>query len=223
MQAAQEDLKRCLGGAIINQTTPKKKCSKLLAAEKNRDELTAQFTPEHPSVREAENAVRKAQAACDKEDPSVPTKSVSPAECVASAKRRIEYLRAKEAEIEKKKGVKPKLERQWAELNLDVTTIELEYTEFKKALRSVTRERSINANEFKESFVLVDPPRVPEIPSYPDRNQFMFIGIGVTFVIGMLLALSREAFRQTFVDAREVEEQTGLPVLSSLPSVTNES
>src|SRR5205823_1282582 len=114
---------------------------------------------------------------------------------------------------------KPKLQRRWSELSVEATTLETQMTALREGRARTMKERSIAANEFKDSFVLVDVPRVPELPSYPDRNQFLMFGAAVTFILAMFVAVARESLRQTFADARELEEQTGIPVLASLPHI----
>ncbi len=43
----------------------------------------------------------------------------------------------------------------------------------------------------------------------------------ITAIIGLLLATIREAFRQTFLDPQEFEEQTGLQGRAVLPDIND--
>jgi uncharacterized protein involved in exopolysaccharide biosynthesis len=227
---AQGDLRKCLGGAVEQVTKPKTKktpsCLKLREAEKERDSLLKDLQPVHPAVVQIERRIQELGPACEREhepsDGSPVRAGMSEQECIAATKARIQKLTNQRIELEQGVSKKPQLARKWAELNLEVSTLDTEYTAFKETYRKVNKERLIAANEFRDSFVLVDPPRIPELPSYPDRNQFMLFGMAITFVIGVFLATSREALRQTFADAREVEEQTGIPVLVALPNISEE-
>lgn len=228
---AEGEMKRCYGGTPAVEEAPKNKvkntpgCRRLRELERNREEVLSRVTAQHPEGIAIENEVRKQKAICDREvDPTdSPVKAgMSPEECAAAVRGKIQRLNTRKIELQAGASKKPKLERRWAELNLEMSALDTEWTALKETYRKTNKERLIAANEFKDSFVLVDLPRIPELPSYPDRNQFMMMGIAITFILGMAIAVSREALRQTFADAREVEEQTGLPVLASLPSIAEE-
>jgi uncharacterized protein involved in exopolysaccharide biosynthesis len=226
MERANTEMKRCYGG--VAEPAPKKKdgpaCRRLRELERGRDDVLSRVTENHPEAIAAIGEVKKAQGACDREqDASDPIKAgMSPEECVAAVRGKISRLNEQKLALEKGASKKPKLERKWAELNLEASALDTEWIALKETYRKTVKERLLAANEFKDSFVLVDPPRVPELPSYPDQRQFMMIGMMLTFVVGLGIAILREALRQTFVEAREVEEQTGLPVLASLPPITDE-
>jgi uncharacterized protein involved in exopolysaccharide biosynthesis len=225
---ANRDLKRCYAPQSEPAPRPKKKatpgCQKLRTLERDRDSMLSQFTANHPSVIAAEQLIKQQQAVCDKEssaseDGDGVRAGMTPQECVAAVTARIKRLSEYKVELEKGASKKPKLQRRWSELSVEAGTLETQLTALKETHARTLKERLIAANEFKDSFVLVDPPRVPELPSYPDRNQFLAFGVAVTFIIAMFLAVLFEALRQTFADARELEEQTGIPVLASLPNI----
>jgi uncharacterized protein involved in exopolysaccharide biosynthesis len=222
---SNQDLKRCYNPQVEAAPKPRKRtpgCVQLKKLEDAREALLKQFTPNHPSVIAADKDIKAQKEVCDQEmdaagdDVSRPR---SPAECVAATTARIKRLNEQKAELEQGASKKPKLERKWAELTAEAATLELQMTALRETHNRTIKERLIAANEFRDSFVLVDPPRVPELPSYPERTQFMMFGAAITFILGMLTATIREALRQTFVDARELEEQTGIPVLASLPNI----
>src|SRR5207253_994600 len=109
-------------------------------------------------------------------------------------------------------------QREFAELSLQTQTYASELRDLLSRQQQILRERVVAANRFQENFQLVDPARVPEIPSEPDRNKMMMAGMAMTAAIGILLAAVREAMRQVFIDATEFEEQTGLQVFAVPPN-----
>jgi hypothetical protein len=223
---AKKDLKRCYG-ATVEPSAPRPKratpgCTRMRELEKERDALLAQFTKDHPTVIAAQKAIEKQKGVCEREqdaadDGGGPRPGASPAECAASATARIKRFEERKFEFEKKNSKKPKLQREWAQLNIDTNAFELQMKALNESEARATKDRLLAANEFRDSFVLVDPPRIPELPSSPDRNQFLGFGMAMTLLVGMLFATAREALRQTFADARELEEQTGIQVLATLP------
>jgi uncharacterized protein involved in exopolysaccharide biosynthesis len=229
LRRTELEMKRCYGAAAPEEAprAPRIKntpgCRRLRELEKSKDDVLSRVTAQHPEAIAIENEIKKQSAICEREaDPSdVGMKpGMSPEQCAAAVRDRVSRLNSKKIELQSGASKKPKLERRWAELNLEGAALDTEWTALKETYRKTVKERLIAANEFKDSFVLVDLPRIPELPSYPDRNQFMLMGIAITFILGVSLAVGREALRQTFVDAREVEEQTGLSVLASLPSIS---
>lgn len=230
IRRAESEMKRCYGGVPEEAPRAKAKntpgCRRLRELQKTREDVLGKVTPQHPEAIAIENEIKKTTAVCDREvDPAAEVAikpGMSPEECATVVRTKISRFNEKKLELQKGASGKPKLERRWAELNLEASALDTEWTALKETYRKTVKERLIAANEFKDSFVLVDPPRIPELPSYPDRNQFMMMGIAITAFLGVAIAVAREALRQTFVDAREVEEQTGLPVLASLPSIADE-
>ena len=114
---------------------------------------------------------------------------------------------------------KPRLQRRWAELSLKANALTSEYRGLLQGESKVKNDLLLSANEFQEKFRLVDKAQVPQLPKEPTKSKFMGIGMVLTALIGLLLAVIREALRQTFLDATEFEQQTGLQVLATLPCI----
>lgn len=65
---------------------------------------------------------------------------------------------------------------------------------------------------------LIDAAQQPEIPVKPKRKVIMLGALGAGLVLGLLLALLRSALiEQRLQDPHEVEENTHLPVFSTIP------
>ena len=143
----------------------------------------------------------------------------SQAQCVDAARAKIAVLHREKADIEKKAIRKPRLQREWRELSVRANNLESNMRALVESRDRAIGQRLVAANNFQETFQLVDSPRVPELPSKPDRNQFLIIGMALTAILGLGLAAVREALRQTFLGAQEFEEQTGLQVLAVLPDI----
>lgn len=218
-------LEGCFGEVVETMAAPKRKmtpaCRRLDEAEADRDLMLSQFTESHPAVRALENKIVDLEAQCAGSSAGVGATTrgkMSEAECAAAARAKLERLSEERLALDRGSSKTPELERQWAELNLEASALDSEYSAVRQAHRRVHKDRLIAANEFRDSFVLVDPPRVPEVPSHPEKGAFMVVGMAITALVGLGLATLREALRQTFVDAREVETETGLLVLVTLPA-----
>ena len=115
----------------------------------------------------------------------------------------------------------PRKKAEWAEIQQNVTALTTEYSQLLNRKNEVQRDRLLAASNFQENFQLVDPAKIPNIPTEPKKGKFMGVGIGLTAAIGILLAVGREGFRQTFVSAKELEEATGMQVVAVLPNISN--
>lgn len=197
--------------------------------ERQLQEAKARFTESHPEVKRLENEVRKQKTLVDAENRELDGLAVvgkSPEEVqrarVARAEARLRELMEQRVTMEKKAIKRPELQREWADLSMEVGQLQMSYSQDVGTRDKLLRDRMVAANQFQENFQLVDPARRPEVPSEPDRNKFMFIGMAITAIIGLLASVVREALRQNFVNATEFEEQTGLQVFAVLPDIKGE-
>ncbi|MCK6544679.1 hypothetical protein L6R52_02335 [Myxococcota bacterium] len=229
LERTKKELEACFGGAVEVATAPKRSstpaCRRLDDAEAEREVMLGQFTASHPAVMALDNKISDLEAQCAKSgagDRPAARGKMSETECAAAARAKLGRLSEERLALERGASKTPELERQWAELNLEASALDSEYSAFREAHRRVNKDRLVAANEFRDSFVLVDPPRVPEVPSHPEKGAFMLAGMVITAIVGLSLAILREALRQTFADAREVEAEAGVPVLVTLPALTRD-
>lgn len=227
----ERNLRRCYAGV---RAKPKKKraatlgpaCRALEALKRERAALMGRLTASHPDVLRMDERVRKQAPACAREAGSTQETEggiqpgMNQQQCVALARGRLAKLHRDRVDIQKKAIKKPQLQSEWAELTLQVGQLESELRALQERRARVSRERRTAAYEFEENFKLVDPPRVPGLAAKPVRTRFMLIGMLITAIIGLLIAVVREATRQTFADAQELADETGLTVLAKLPKLS---
>ncbi len=202
---------------------------RLMQLQAELQEVKARYTDSHPEVVKKSREVNEQRQKAAAEQAGVPTDLPSAGSGeeakkarITKAQARLDDLLRQKVDVEKQSIKKPQLQREYAELSLAASTYQSELRELYSRRETTRRERTVAANRFQENFQLVDPARVPEIPTEPDRNKMMITGIGLTAVLGLLLAAIREAMRQVFVDATEFEEQTGLQVFAVLPNIKKE-
>ncbi len=104
-------------------------------------------------------------------------------------------------------------------------------------LQALEREATVNGNlleamlnRAKETFGraeieqpdarLISPASMPERPSYPPKALIILLGTLAGVLLGSLAALMREGADRTFHRADEVENITGLPVMSMVPALS---
>lgn len=198
-------------------------CRALRGLKADRDAALNQFTANHPTVVSLDSQIKAATPACtrEREASGAPiTKKMNKAECIAAANKRIKALHERRLAAVTKGIKRPKLMQEWLEISSQAAQYESQIRALKEKKAKTFEDRVMGSSNFTDNFSLVDAPRVPDIPVKPHRNQFLMTGIAITAIIGILIALAREALRQKFLDPKEFEEQTGLDVLAVLPDIT---
>ena len=138
---------------------------------------------------------------------------------MANAKARLKTLLQKRSAEAAKLIQKPKLQQEWQSLSLKVQTLNSEVRELLERRAEVVQNQRLAQSNFYENFQLVDPAMMPKEPVEPKIQKFGGIGMFLTAALGILLAVLLEGLRQTIVNSQELEEATGIAVLSSLPAI----
>ncbi|MCB9653794.1 MAG: hypothetical protein H6729_06655 [Deltaproteobacteria bacterium] len=234
IRAAESDMKRCFSSADEPEPTPSRpqrvgpQCQALRNLQRERDGLLQQYTENHPAVTRKTSEIQAQGELCQTErekdqnreaERGVRKPSMTPDQCRMLVAERIQRLHVRKADLEKTSIRKPGLQSEWARLSAEASQLESQQRAMLERRARTVQDRLLAANSFQENFQLVDPPRVPGLPSKPNRNQLMVMGMLLTAALGIGLAALLEAFRQTFSHPSEVEEQTGLAVLTELPPV----
>ncbi len=68
-------------------------------------------------------------------------------------------------------------------------------------------------------FRVIDPPRVPPIPSSPNRPLLYTLVLVVGLLLGIALAFAMSQIRPMFSDRETLREFTGLPLLGSVSMI----
>ena len=201
--------------------------------KKNLDGLRLKYTELHPDIiatkrivaqlqqQKMEDAKLKAatpvtRISSSAENPVYQQLSVA----VAEAEARVASMQARVAEYEERyKQIKaaanqvPQVEADFTQLNRDYSVHKDNYEKLLARRESAQISGELDATKGTVDFRIVDPPRVPLVPSGPNRPLFMSLvflggllgGIGVAFFISQV--------RPSFSDPRTLREVTGLPLL----------
>jgi len=213
--------------------------AQLRAAEAGLQAMLLRLKPEHPDVVRQKRVIAELQRRVDSVAASTPMSAapvLSPAEIarrnrlqearaaiinidrqIAQKTAQEQQLRGALTEYQRRIEAAPTRESQLAELTRDYATLQDMY----KGLLAKKQESQISANlerrQIGEQFKILDPARLPEKPSSPNRPRFYAIGVFAAIAIGLLIAATMEYFDRALRSEDDVRIAVGLPVLAAIP------
>lgn len=198
--------------------------------QSNLDQLLLNFTEKHPDVIEIRRRIKDLEEQKKKDDAALGPNALSgnpiyqqmqmslvEAEAqAASLKARVADYQGRVDRLKQMVDTVPKVEAELSQLNRDYEINKRNYEALLSRHESATMSEQAELTGDDVKFRVVDPPRVPLLPSAPNRLMLMsmvfFGGIGA----GLALAFVLYQIRPTFDDRRTLKEVTGYPVLGSI-------
>jgi polysaccharide chain length determinant protein (PEP-CTERM system associated) len=211
--------------------------------------LRLKFKPEHPDVVSAEKQIatleKKAEAEALQQPVSgtgQPTRTLTPAE--ASRQTRITQMRAELQNLERRMVAyqaeekrlqdvmanyrarverSPAREVELAELQRDHDALQASYSSLAKRAQEAEVAVNLERLQVGEQFRIVDPARIPERPSGPDRLRFSLIGLALGLALGVAIAGLLEYRDSSLRTEADVLVALSLPVVAMIPTMVTTS
>ncbi len=79
----------------------------------------------------------------------------------------------------------PKLEEEYTDLVRDYTVIKTQFEQMRAQQATAELKAKVAGSAAAESYVLINPARVPEDPVQPDRLALMFLGVVLSIAAGL--------------------------------------
>jgi polysaccharide chain length determinant protein (PEP-CTERM system associated) len=200
--------------------------------------LQTRYTADHPDViktKEALKQIDKKIAAANTlvaEGKVSPNKSsaLEPAEIVqlrASIRQLDDVVKSKtrdqdriQQEIRSYQAriqLSPMVEEQYKKLSRDYDTAQKFYDDLLKKRNESEMATELERQQQGEQFSVMDPPNLPEKPTFPNRLLITLGGLAAGVVIGIGSTAVLEMRDQSFRTEQEVTSTLKLPVLASIP------
>lgn len=111
----------------------------------------------------------------------------------------------------------PRVQAEIAELERKVA----DARRYRDAFRSEEATVEILSERAKErtKYRVVEPPRVPVAPFWPDRKKIVALGLMLGLMLGGGAVFVAELFDSSFKQVQDVEATLGLPVLATIPKI----
>jgi polysaccharide chain length determinant protein (PEP-CTERM system associated) len=206
-------------------------------ARRTRDDMQGTLTAQHPDVVALEQTIAELARRADAERDRPAN---SPDAAAAFRRSRVRELRDeltvveaqiadKSADIERLRGelasyqqrieAEPARETELTALTRDYDTLQQTY----RALLTKKQESEMAANLERQQvgaqFKVLDPARLPERPSSPNRARLYLLGTFAGLAAGLLVAAILEWFDRTLRTVDEVSAALSLPVVATIPFV----
>jgi polysaccharide chain length determinant protein (PEP-CTERM system associated) len=207
-----------------------------------QDQLTAlqaHYTAEHPDVIKIKDSIEDVKKRMAEEPKTDPSKSGN-AQTSRSEPPQMQQFRAKlrqdelniadltkrQAQIQKQIGVlqarvqaSPVVEQQVKEMTRNYHSALEFYNELLKKRDNSAMATDLQHQQEGEQFRVLDPPSLPDEPSFPKKLYFMGGGLGAGLALGVgILALIAIRDRSIYTE-RDVELCLKLPVLGLIPNL----
>jgi hypothetical protein len=111
-------------------------------------------------------------------------------------------------------GLKVDLEEK--QLNRDYGILQSNYHALTQRLEQARLTRQVDTSVDTVRFRVLDPPKVPQKPSGPNRILLSSVLFGVALLAGLGIAFLLAQLRPVFEDRRQLNEALGMPVLGSI-------
>jgi uncharacterized protein involved in exopolysaccharide biosynthesis len=212
----------------------------LVAAQEMLRGMQTRLTPEHPDIVRMTRVIAELQKKADADALAHPVSTaappLSPAEIIkrnrmGEMKSEVEKLdrqiaqkqedekrlRGMLGEYQKRIEAAPARQSELTELTRDYETFQKSY----QSLLAKKEDSNISANlerrQIGEQFKILDPARMPERPSSPNRPRLHAIGIAGGLAVGLALAVLIEYLDKRLKSEADVKAALNLMVLATVP------
>ena len=212
--------------------------------QNRKDELLLRYTDNHPSIVSIENLIRSIQKQneeneetdeneeFDELEPSTKAMSNPYAQSIkiainsvdaeiATIKTRIDSLNEKLKNEDQQFNTRLAIETEMVGLNRDYGAIKKNYLSLIDRREQARMSSSVDTQVSALKFKIVDPANLPLEPSSPNRKLLYSAVLAIGFIAGIGVALLMVFIKPTFVDAKQLREITGLPVLGAVSEVVD--
>jgi uncharacterized protein involved in exopolysaccharide biosynthesis len=219
--------------------TPDDKLKELKELEEQKKNLDALYTPDYPDVQainrriaelKAEIAQGSASAAPGKGSPSG-NQSDSPQvaqqkaqlkavqQAIIAGKEEQEQIKKKIQAYEARIDSSPLVEQEYKQVTRDHDIASQFYDSLLKKMDESSMATALEHRQEGEQFRVMDPPNLPDAPTYPNRPKFAAVGLAGGLVLGLLLATLLEYRDTTLRSELDVWAFTKLPTLAVLSHI----
>jgi len=200
--------------------------------------LRTRYTDDHPDVIKVKNEIARLQQRMDEQaaeahpenGPDLPAIDSPQAQQLRAQlhqidvnirERMAEQLRLQQqiSRVQAKLELTPAVAQQYKALTRDYQTALNIYNDLLKKQNDSEMSRDLLRRQQGEQFRVLDPPSLPQQPTFPNRGLFAFGGLAGGLGFGLVIAFLLEAQDTTLRTDKDVELLLKLPTLAVIPAI----
>jgi polysaccharide chain length determinant protein (PEP-CTERM system associated) len=235
-------LSQQVAAAKLSQTAenPDSFIRQLTALQDQLASLRTRYTDDHPDVIKVRNEITQLQQRIDEQaanahaeretDKSGQSADTPQAQQLRAQLHQIEVnIRERMAEqlrlqqqisrVQAKLELTPAVAQQYKALTRDYQTALNIYNDLLKKQNDSEMSRDLLRRQQGEQFRVLDPPSLPQQPTFPNRHLFAFGGLAGGIGFGLAIAFLLEAQDTTLRTEKDVENLLKLPTLAVIPAI----
>jgi len=208
--------------------------------------MRARYTDDHPDVKALKDDIarleklKKDMGAEAKEN--LESNSATPAQVAAmtplmqvqsqlksnkqeiqALETKIQQLQVSAQQYQQRMAQTPAVDAQMEDMMRDYQSSRKDYADLLAKKQASSLATSLQRQQQGEQFRLIDPPSLPNKPSFPDRFKFSLAGLAAGIVLALLFGAGFEFFDDRIRSEQELAEATTLPVLVEIPPLPTEA
>lgn len=212
-------------------------------------DLLSRFTEQHPEVLTLRRKLRALRGARESERPAEPGQALAATSQapgsvdepylrnaaigrvkidlaqqetdIAFYRGRIARIKNRIGELESAVARIPEVEAEQTRLNRDYEELISKYKDLvdRREKANISRERDTRNHDIK--FRVLDPPRVPDLPTGPSRSLLLVVSLVGGIGAGVAFALLLGHFSDAVSDPEQLRRSFGLPILGIVSTMDN--
>lgn len=184
----------------------------------------AVYADNHPDVVMARQRLAEARALAKSNTDKLPIDTID--QQIAFNNSQIQQLRAAKAGDEARVSSQlnaqaraPAVQQQITSLQQRLSGLNQQYQDVQQKLLSAKAGVRAEDEQMGERLAVVEPPVIPDEPSWPNRPLLLALGLGGGLGLGLLLALAVELLLRPIRDPRALASIVGAPPIGVVPTI----
>ena len=205
---------------------------RLAAAQQELVAALSKYSENHPDVRRLRREIATLSAEVSGEPTGQPTNPayIQLQAQANSADVEVRELAARRNQISAASAsaqgaitLSPKLEEEYTDLVRDYTVLKTQFEQMRAQQATAELKAKVAGSAAAESYVLINPARVPEDPVQPDRLALMFLGVVLSIAAGLATAFLLNSADSTIRGSSDVVELAGAEPFAHVPVIRSQT